>query len=182
MLNNSRRSWNCPWMSPQIVTGAFTCCTLDSLIRISFAYHTNNTVNHLLSPTRNSLSFLILILDYCPLGKNVLTPHLKTKTIIKSLVGRANNTPLCRQARQLSMDYPRLFDCDDLPFHRGHGSRSLGVACTGRDWRSACQFPRSQIYCHLRLLLGLPFLYLFVCKNYQKLIYFVLYFSLDQGY
>ena len=30
------RSWNCPWMSPQTVTGLLTGCTFDSSIKISF--------------------------------------------------------------------------------------------------------------------------------------------------
>ncbi len=37
---SSTRSWNCPWMSPQTVTGHFTGCTLDSSTKISRAYET----------------------------------------------------------------------------------------------------------------------------------------------
>ncbi len=32
------RSWNCPWMSPQTITGARTRTTLGSSERIYFAY------------------------------------------------------------------------------------------------------------------------------------------------
>ena len=37
-MKSSFKSWNWPWISPQIVTGALTWDTFDSLIRISFAY------------------------------------------------------------------------------------------------------------------------------------------------
>ena len=38
LLKSSRRSWNCPWMSPQMITGDLTGYTLLSSIKISLIF------------------------------------------------------------------------------------------------------------------------------------------------
>ena len=38
ILKSSIKSWNCPWMSPQTVTGHLTAYTLLSFDKISLAY------------------------------------------------------------------------------------------------------------------------------------------------